>query len=103
MKLAAAALAAAMLFLFVALGGQGNASLVSQGVPEAILLAGVPTPPAASAGAAAVPTSTSGATGPLVAVGRSVLAMQLSQSGTAPQANTAAAPLITSADRGTPG
>src|SRR5207245_1803583 len=42
MKLAAAALVSAVLFLFVALGGHGNAPVASQGLPEAILLAGVP-------------------------------------------------------------
>ena len=103
MKLAAAALVSAVLFLFVALGGHGNAPVASQGVPEAILLAGVPAPAAASAGGAAAPapSSTSGAAGPLLAVGRSVLAMQLSQSGASPQPGPDA-PLATSTNKSTP-
>ena len=82
MKLAAAALGAAVLFLFVALGGLGNRSLTPQGGPDAILL---PANPAsgATAGTTTATATPTGTIGGLVAVARNVLALQLSQTGTA--------------------
>jgi hypothetical protein len=87
MKLAAAALGAAMLFLFVALGGLGSGTFAPQRAPDAILLPGNP----ASAGTASTVAPT-GTVAPLVAVARNVLALQLSQTGATGPASPAAPP-----------